>query len=92
MNSYKSGAQPNRSVEDVAPAGLSPAECLECILSYSHVYPSQNSAFPSTGSVQQNAEDSLHYMKARVKLSRHNMVTYSVYVLYVKDGVRVWGV
>lgn len=37
----------------MAPAGLSPAECLECILSYSHEHSSQKSVFPSTGSVQQ---------------------------------------
>jgi len=34
-----------------------------------------------------NAEDSLLYRKARVRLSRHNMITYSVYVLYVRESV-----
>lgn len=34
-----------------------------------------------------NAEDSLHYRKARIRLSRHTMVTYIVCVLYVRDGV-----
>lgn len=54
VNSYKLGAQPDHSVEDVAPSGLSPAKYLECILSYSHEHSSQNSAFPSMGSVLQN--------------------------------------
>lgn len=53
VNSYKLGAQPDHSVEDVAPSGLSPAKYLECIPSYSHEHASQNSAFPSMGSVQQ---------------------------------------
>lgn len=34
-----------------------------------------------------NAEDSLHYRKARVRLSRHTMVTCIVFVLYVRDSV-----
>lgn len=83
VNSYKSGAQPDRSTEDVAPAGLSPAECLECILPYSHEYSSQNSAFPSTDSVQRMQRIHCTIGKARVRLSRDTMLTYSVYVLYV---------
>lgn len=34
-----------------------------------------------------NAEDSLHYRKARVRLSRHTIVIYSVYVLYVHNSM-----
>lgn len=35
-----------------------------------------------------NAEDSLHYRKSRVRLSRNTMVPLSVYELYVRDSVR----
>lgn len=49
VNSYKSEAQLHCSIVDIAPAGLNPAERLDCILSNSHEHSSQNSAFPSTG-------------------------------------------
>lgn len=49
INSYKSEAKLHHSIEDVVPAGLNPAERLDCILLNSHEHSSQNSAFPSTG-------------------------------------------
>lgn len=57
-------AQANGSIEDVAPVGLSPAECLDCILSYSLEHPSENSvSFYVLCAAK--AEDSLHYKKTQ---------------------------
>lgn len=83
--------QPNRSIEVVAPVGLSPAECLDCILSYSLEHPSENSvSFYVLCAAK--AEDSLRYKKPRAKLSRHNGIAYSVNLLYVRDSAALCAV
>lgn len=89
VNSYQSRAQPNCSMEDVAPVGLSPAECLDCILLYSLEHSSENSVFFCVLCAA-NAEDSLHCRTARVRLCTYIIITYIVKALRVPLSAHTW--
>lgn len=86
VNSYQSRAQPNCSVEDVAPVGLSPAECLRL-----HTFVLPWALFWKLCFLL-CAEDSLHDRIARVRLCTYIIITgtYIVKALRVPLSAYTW--